>query len=497
MKNRNSIYSDCNPKLVQIFESAGHPAKVMCVALDYAKSDHTALFCNGLGDMIQSSFSFENNLAGTKFLLEKVRACAKQRKIKPEHVFFGGEDCPSFAENFVRQLRHEKFLVIRVNAGEAKRQRDNNQASNDSLDLLGIARCCLKRHGSTVEDLPQAYASLRIVNRDRDKVVRLRTITSNRIHTYVDRLLPGFLDQAKSGLAPFCKASLDLMAEGLSHQKINHRSQSALSQWLGHRQVEEPGEVARKLKKLAKSVPGAAPQQTLLLQNTLSRQIELYRCLDKNIESMNREMAYWLARTPGALLTSINGIGITLAAGWIAELGPPKQWRCADRLCSYGGVVPRSKQTGGPGQEPVTGKVGQRANKRFKNTLLQSVLKVRQHGSPEWLQTIDRLHSQGSHVDNAIAKRLVRVCKFLVTTGTLYRPKALMAAVTPKATLSDYYQSLWKKLLPKWDQKADLAEVFSPKNPLGEWRQMAREIYALDLRLPRQQGQPHASVSTP
>ena len=53
---------------------------------------------------------------------------------------FAGEDDPSFAENFVRALRQRKYLIIRVNAWEAKQQRNNFQASSDRLDLLGIAR---------------------------------------------------------------------------------------------------------------------------------------------------------------------------------------------------------------------------------------------------------------------------------------------------------------------------------------------------------------------
>jgi hypothetical protein len=35
----------------------------------------------------------------------------------------------------------------------------------------------------------------------------------------VDRLFPGFLSADKSGLAPFCQASLDLMAERFTLQR--------------------------------------------------------------------------------------------------------------------------------------------------------------------------------------------------------------------------------------------------------------------------------------
>src|SRR5512137_2956646 len=221
MPTKSTIYSRCNPQLLKLFETAGHPAKVLCVALDYAKAQHTALMCNGLGELLKPSFAIDNTPQGAAKLLSEVRACVKPRKIRPEHVFFGGEDYPSYAQNFLRRLRQEKFLVVRVNAWEAKQQRSNFQASSDSLDLLGIARCCLNRRGQTVRDLPVAYTHLRIATRDRDQLVRNRTAISNRIHSYVDRLFPGFLHVQKSGLCPFCPASLDLMVDRFSPQQLS------------------------------------------------------------------------------------------------------------------------------------------------------------------------------------------------------------------------------------------------------------------------------------
>jgi transposase len=483
--------------LIRLFEAAGHPAKVMCVALDYAKAQHTALICNGLGDLLKGAFAVDNAPSGAEVLLDQVRASARQRKIRPEQVFFGGEDYPSYAENFIRRLRQEKFLVVRVNAWEAKQQRSNFQASSDSLDLLGIARCCLNRRGETVRDLPVAYTNLRLVTRDRDQLVRNRTAISNRIHSYVDRLLPGFLNLEKSGLCPFSEVSLDLMVDRFSPAQISQRPRQALVDWLARRGVEDPQAAADQLKRLAKGVLPPALEQTAMLQRSLAQLVELYRGLERSIGLLDRELAYWLARTPGALLTSIGGFGITLAAGWTAELGPPTQWRAVRRLCSYAGVVPRTKQTGGPDKEPRVGSVQQRCNKRFKNVVLQAVEKVRQHGPEDMLKAAQQLAAQGSHVEFAMAKRLVRLAKYLATTGTVYRPKALMDPDTPRSTLVAYYRELWEKLPIKWKGKADLKDVFAPEHPLGQWRNMAREFYALELRLPQQRAASSSRALTP
>ena len=86
MPNKSTIYSRCNPQLLKLFETAGHPAKVLCVALDYAKAQHTVLICNGLGELLKPSFALDNTPRGATQLLREVRACVKARKIRPEHV---------------------------------------------------------------------------------------------------------------------------------------------------------------------------------------------------------------------------------------------------------------------------------------------------------------------------------------------------------------------------------------------------------------------------
>jgi len=116
MLTKPSVYRDCNPQIIKVFERAGHPAKVLCVALDYAKGQHTALMCHGLGELLRGVFAVDNTSAGAKQLLAEVRQCARQRQVRPEQIFFGGEDYPSLAENFLRHLRQEKFLVLRINA---------------------------------------------------------------------------------------------------------------------------------------------------------------------------------------------------------------------------------------------------------------------------------------------------------------------------------------------------------------------------------------------
>ena len=139
-----SIYPNQNVLLKQIFDRV--PArKILCVALDLAKEKHMALCCDGNGEILKDPFPVHNSTQGVEFLCEQALASARRRKISKCNIFFGGEDEASYVANFTAALRAREFLVLRVNAYDAKESRQNRIASTDLLDLLGIAHTLLSR----------------------------------------------------------------------------------------------------------------------------------------------------------------------------------------------------------------------------------------------------------------------------------------------------------------------------------------------------------------
>lgn len=87
------------------------------------------MFCNGHGDVLRKPFSIKNSPEGVKYLMQQVVRSCRHRRINRKHVFFGGEDRNSYAKNFAKTLCSQGWLVARVNARDAKKQRANLQAS--------------------------------------------------------------------------------------------------------------------------------------------------------------------------------------------------------------------------------------------------------------------------------------------------------------------------------------------------------------------------------
>lgn len=483
MKNK-SIFTRQNQTLINLFRDAQHPDKVLCIPLDYAKQTHMALFCDGSERQLKKPFPVKNNPEGIAFLLDAVEKIRRKHHIRREHVFFGGEDCGTFADNFIYALRKEGFTVMGVNAADAAKQRENLQASTDKLDLLGIAKMLLGKRGSIAGGRIGKERALRSLTRHRDSQVRMRTATGNRIHKIVDQLFPGFLDGKRSSIPPFSEASLYLMEDRFSPVQIAKRQDKALLRQLKTHGLQHAETALGKLKAYARQVLGHPPELVGMLQTSLAGEINLYRCLGANLELIGREIAQQLAQVPGAMLTTIRGTGITLAAGVAAETGPPETQPSIRRLCSYSGIVPRVKQTGGPEKGAKTGKVSRRCNHLLKNHIVQCGNHLGQHGPADLKEDHRRRGANGQHADFGMARRYLRMGMRLMRNGESYVPPELRTGATLQE-LQDYYLQLWPKLLEKWVKAGAVHTAFDSENPLGQWRDRIEAIYEIELPLPK------------
>jgi transposase len=480
---KKNIYPNQSQQLLSIFEEAGNSAKVMCVPIDFAKKDHVVMFCNGHGDIVRKPFSIKNDPDGVEYLIEQVtRSCAYHR-IDLKHVFFGGEDPGSYAENFVSTLRSQQWLVACVNAHDAKKQRANMQASTDRLDLMGIATLLLNRRGNCSPAQSGIYRNLRTLVRHRRRLVDLKTQVRNQTHMVVDRLFPGFLDEKKSGIPPFSNSSLWLMEKRFSAPQIRRRKKVALIETLGRLGTQKPEALATKLQNYATKVLITPPQYIETLQLSLTQHVKHYRCLQDNIEQLEKETALWLAQTQGAFLTTVRGIGIVLAAGVTSEIGDPNEQKPMSNMTSYSGIIPRVMQSGGPQGQLYTGSVSKRSNRILKDYVVQSASHLGLHGPEELMVDYKRREATGQHADFGMARRYLRMAMCLMRTSQSYLPSPLRR---PEATMEQragYYLMTWPYLREKWQRTEALKAAFAMDRPLGQWRNVVQTLYEIKLKL--------------
>jgi transposase len=481
-----SVYRSQNVSLRALFERAGDPRKILCVALDYAKRKHVALICDGHGDILKSAFPVENNVAGIAFLIEQISATARRRKIPKNQIFLGGEDEPAYVANFTAAMREAGYLVMRVNAHEAKENRENHAASTDQLDLIGIAKTLLSRRArASGDNSPEnpAYHHLRELARTRRSLVRQQTATANRIHAIVDQLFPGFLDDSKTGLTAFAEASIELMKDRFSAPEIARRKPTALAKTLRRLRVHHPDEAAAKIITLARAALPPAPARVAALQRTLAAAVDLHECLTRNARELRSEAALILATTPYALLTSIRGIGFVLAAGVAGELGDPAHLGTTDSLCCYAGIVPKTLQSGGPDSPPVQGHVSPRCNRILKDWVVQSAQKIHLYGVPELKDRITRWNAEGRSGLYAGARHYLRLLRSLVKNQVPYLAPTGRVRGASHDQLAAAAQDTWQVIQNKWRTiPGGLDLILDEAHPLGFWRRVIKETH--DIQLP-------------
>ena len=482
MKKKN-IFQNQSQEILALFEMAENRSRVMCVPMDYAKKDHMVMFSNGNGQILRKPFSIKNSKAGKDYLIDQVTKSCRHHGINPQHVLFGGEDCGSYTDNFITALRSDNWLVAGVNAHDAKTYRENMQASTDSLDLLGISKMLINCRGNCSPAQSGIYWDLRMLVRQRRKLVNMATGMKNRIHTTVDRIFPGFLDENKSGIAPFSKCSLLLMEDRFSAPQIHRRRRTTLVKLLSRHGVRKPDQCVKKLQELAAQALKPPEQHIATLQISLKQQIKLFTCLQESIQQLYEDIALNLAQTQGAFLTSIRGIGIVLAAGVSAEIGNPDKQKSLSNIVSYSGIIPQVKQTGGIQGKTRIKKVGKRCNHILKDYVVQSASHMGLHGPEDLMSDYKRRDAQGQHADFGMARRYLRMALGMMRTYQTYLPKRLRSTKINMKERATYYLTAWPKLREKWHKASSLDIAFAKDMPLGQWRGVIQELYGIELKL--------------
>ena len=479
-----SIYTNADPALLKLFERAGSPRKVLCAALDFAKQSHTALLCNGMGDLLKKPFTLPNSAKGLEVLLTEVNATCRHRHIQPKHVFFGGEDTPSYAENFVTELRQRGFLVCRVNAFDAKKQRENLQASTDELDLHGIAHCLLKGRARVLAEQPGLHQQLRLLVRERDFLVHKLTAVINHLHPHVDRLFPTFLTSKENPVEPRSPAAWWLMSSGFSAPQIARRKLGKLAQGLEDHGVSDARQAAQQLQDLAKEVLPPDQQIVPVSQFSVENLTRLAAAVDEAIAAISKQTAAILLQSPAARLTTIPGIGLNLGAGLGAEMSLLDPIPSLSRICSYAGIIPAIEQTGGPEKEARTRPTFPHYSRRLKCYLLQAgehMARIRQ--SDAW-ELRRKTEANGQHTARVLGKHAAAVTRAVLVAERAYLPARLYDPHSSATERGQYYQQYWPKLVAKWRKLASLQQVFDARQPLGRWRNMVQQAYGISLPLP-------------
>jgi transposase len=268
-------------------------------------------------------------------------------------------------KNLFAALAAKGYHVALLNPLRTNRfaMEDMQRTKTDAIDALGIARFAAQKRPGVTRLPDAATEELKELVRLRDRLIQDFGDRVRELHRVVDLGFPEFTRYVRtldSELAtailskyPTAEAFIGVKPKELSNLKYDGRHFVGL-------------ELATQLLEAAKTSVGRHHGHAYRVQAK-------YYCQDLDIlrgrlREMDRDIETRLdSHEVGKLLTTIDGIGTGTAARLIAVLGNPADFRDANALAAYVGVVPALRQSGK--------RVSQRAaSTSFGNAALRTAL---------------------------------------------------------------------------------------------------------------------------
>lgn len=310
------------------------------VGIDIAKRSHEAVLIDLKGNIIGKPLRFANSQAGYLRLMDFLRANVGNDAV----IEFGMEATGHYWLPLYTHLRRDGFTVNVINAiqSDALREMFIRKTKNDSRDAFIIAEVIrIGRHCETQISSGDLIA-LRELCRQRFYVVDMISDLKRKVIALLDQIFPEY---ASLFADTFGASSLELLSEHTSPDEILALDTNELAEILSKASRGRLGyEKAEQIQNAARNSFGI-----LLSHDTFAmiirQHIEQIKSFEKTVDAFDTEIKKLLSAFD-TQLTTITGIGPTLAAVILSEIGDIRRFESSVKLAAFAGIDPSVKQSG-------------------------------------------------------------------------------------------------------------------------------------------------------
>lgn len=491
----NTTFRNCDQQLNEIL-STNLPENVLIVPIDFAKKCHLGKFCFANGNYLyKKPLRIHNDSNGAKFLEENIEKSCRIRKVPKRNVIIATEDPHSYAKAFFLHMQDKGYLVVQVNAFEAKKLRNHGMASSDKIDLDGIANSVITRKAVRLKGQDQLYDGLMQAERTYHALVKESTRRKNQIDKLVDQIFPGLLSEAKSGIEPYGNACMALLRKAVTPQSLIRMGLKKLEALLKKHHIKASDNKARNLMELASDSLSRTGEFRENSRELLKIQVELYEHLRTAVDKALRHCKKLLLQTPYCLTISIPGIAEVRATTFAGEFGAPEQLPSSGSMCAFTGIVPKTTQTGGPDSEPVVLSLPKKCNRRLKNAILpaahdqanyhhpagREIAKFKEH---RFFRHCNKVKDIGGKSGISTARLMIKVIRRMVKDHSIYIPDNYdftpeEMAIYVEISLTKIYTTIGKEAF----SEVPVESNFLIKTA-NEWKKTMKDLHAIELQLP-------------
>ena len=334
----------CRVKIIHIshisFYLMGGHYPMYFVGIDIAKKTHQAAIICSDSKLIGKPFKVSNTIDGFNLFLEKLTAVNTDLS----QFEIGMEATGHYWLNLYTWLSDKGFRLHVINPlqSDALRNLYIRKTKTDSVDAKIIADVIRIGQYSETQLADENIIALRDLNRQRFYLVDMAADLKRKIIAMMDRIFPEYQDFFSH---MFGTTSVQIMKEYTSPEQILQIPTERLTQLLKKASRGRFTETkAKELKALAANSFAAllSSEMTVLLIRQMLEQLDL---LEKQISDIEHIIAAQFAQFD-TKLTTIPGIGTTLGATILSEIGDINRFDKPKQLIAYAGIDPSVKQSG-------------------------------------------------------------------------------------------------------------------------------------------------------
>src|SRR3954452_9410964 len=396
----------------------------VAVGIDVAKDFHWVQAIDRRDSAVVFSGRVDNTPPALGAFVEQLEALRERGPLRVGIDVVGG-----IAGVLTAMLLEAGIDVVHVSGLAVNRAREGTtggEHKSDPRDAKVIAdQVRHRRDLRPIEPLGELDAEIRLLVGRRRELVTDQTRRVNRLRGLLASIHPGL----ERVVDPTTKAGQQLLARYVTPAEIRRAGRRRLAE-----HILRAGRIARRhADELADEALAAAREQTIAVPGervaaNLVRELatEAARTRSRRLCALDRDLEAALARHPdAALIQSLPGMGVTLAAEFIAEAGSIERFPTADRLAAAAGLAPVLKQSG----KVRYLKRAHGGNKALKRLFFQSAFCSLTHPDSKAFYRRKRTERKTHHqAVLALARRRVDVLHAMLRNRTPYERRYAKAA---------------------------------------------------------------------
>ena len=381
------------------------------VGIDVSSAKHDCCILDCSQKMIRS-FMIVNSREGFSALSATLTELAA-----PENIKIGLEATGIYGDNLANFLRRKGFNVCTINPLLCKKHQNATtlrKTKNDRSDAKNIALIVASEDLLPDQVVSYHIVELKSLSRARFLTVKDRSSLKNKVKRLVTVLFPELLDVFTD---LFGASGMALMTRYPSAKALAACNLDTLTELLKTASRGRFGrERAEALRKLAKESIGSFSESAVFQLRLLLKRIEL---LNAQVEMYDDEIRRLMDLLDSPIL-SVPGIGYTLGAMILSEIGDIKRFSSPAKLLAFAGLEPSVYQSGK--FNPASGKMVKRGSPFLRWALLQ-VATYAPASSITFAAYYVKKRSEGkspSVAHSHVAKKLVRVIFSLLSRNASF-----------------------------------------------------------------------------